>query len=333
MSETILSKIASYHSSNVNNLRPLGAEAGQYHIPSYVMETALNLFKGINIELPVGSKEIVARYLILNPTHLIGMGRTTQYAYHGTIGSTPKEALDFLEDLHKSKSKSFLTDYVMKAFQDGFFSLAVDVEQWDEAGNVDSMLVNLNTKGFEGSHTLMDISRNRDIQNVQFDFKRRVHASPIVVLDKQLETCLSTRYSCKDKDTGQFVYLKNVVDRIQYDNQVDASEYRDGTKSVREFDIKIPTHGLAYKEKTLDILDGKVYLNRASKFGVLSVQVPNPKLSCILPQTITLDTCVTVLELDGTKQELRILDGNTRGIDAVYDGHRIITMTFQIDGW
>lgn len=281
MSETILKKISAYHAKDVDKLRPICAEAGQYYIPSYVLETALNLLKGINIELPVGAKAIVARYLILDQTHIIGMGRTTQYSYRGKIGNNAKEALDFLEELHQPASKSFITAYVMNAFQEGFFALGVDVEQWDEAGNIDSMLVKLNTKSFEGSHTLSDISRNRSIQNVQLDLKRRVHASPIVILDKQIETCLSTRYTCNGKDTGQFVYLKDVVDRIQYDNQLDASEYRDGSKSVREFDIQIPTHGLANKEVMLDKLDAKVYLNRASRFGVLSVKVPNPELVCV----------------------------------------------------
>lgn len=343
---TILGRIADYHKDNLNLLRPLNGDPWLYAIPTAFLELASNLFQGLTVNMPTGSNKIVDRYIVFDPQIIIGLDRSTPYSFTHFVEGGKELSLGRLNRLHTASSKSFIEQFMMQALGDRRIQIAVDVSMYDEHGTIESLMLDINTHSFEMGCNTFSVSKCKSIDRVRSDFKRMAHASPIVINVLTVQRLLHDRLNCmRDIGSPKLLYIEKVVADIQHTSNADSAEYVYGSKSVREFDIKVPI--VSYMPETAEtkllgtglrlvgLAPAKVYLNRASKFGTLAITVYNPDVVVVLNRNFVLENCVSVTEIsDDAEIAVRVMDKvKFNDTESKFVSNRVITVTFPIDGW
>ena len=341
---TIFKRLADYHLGKLSTLRPINADPGSYLVPTAFLELAHNLFVGASdIKLPVHCKEIVEKYIVIDTAQLISLDSCSAYSYDGGVDETQKGSLERLERLHNSKSNAFIQERFADLLKSGAIYMAIDAEEWNEAGDpIVPFIVDLNLKGFELQHGTLDIDHKATLTRLKgADFKRMSHASPMVISATKVCELLAERYSFAWVESDSFVPLEKVIRAVYRDSQRDSAEYRDGCKAIREFDIQAPIFSFEDPKdgSAADMIlsgscAGKVYLNRAGKFATVTINCNDPATRIGLNPNTLLDACVSVTEIshDGDIS-VRTLSKENVNASAVFDGCRVITATFAIDGW
>lgn len=87
--------------------------------------------------------------------------------------------------------------------------------------------------------------------------------------------------------------------------------------------------------RLVGLAPAKVYLNRASKFGTLSVIVNNPDVVVVLNRNFVLENCVAITEISNDAENtVRVVDKvKFSDTESKFGSSRVVTVTFPIDGW
>lgn len=335
---TVLSRISEEQVYKIDEPRPANAPINQYRIPTYLLEffIALNVL-GIKVNLPDNKKNsIVNMYLIINPTSLLSVGRNAKNEFLGKPIVQGKHALEILSKLGVASSGSFLMSLVYNMLEEQNIYLGMDVELGK--GLVVPMFANFDSRDLGATVTALPLKEFSLWDRIYRDPSRYSHTAHYVLPISNVHMSHEKRIKGNNSfcDTNGIIFLEKTIEDICYDSNSDSAEYRNGSKSVREFEVSIPVYANAVKSDLKHYVHGKVYLNRASKFGTLTLTIPDVTDKLVMRSNTFKEVCVMCHEVvSRVRNDVRIADEVTGStiLDSISGGTRFVTATFPIDGW
>ena len=335
---TILNRMAEEQVYKVDEARPANAPINQYRIPTYLLEFFISLYVlGIKVNLPDNKKNsIVEIYFIINPTSLLSVGRNAKNEFLGKTITKSKLALELLSSLGIASSGSFLMSIVYRMLEEQNIYLGMDVKLED--GSVVPMFANFNSRDFGATVTALPLEEFSLWDRINRDPSRYSHTAHYVLSVSTVHKSHEKRINGDNRfcDANGIIFLEKTIEDIRYDVNSDSAEYRNGSKSVREFAVSIPAYANAVKSDLKHYVHGTVYLNRASKFGLLSLTIPDTTDKLVMRSDTFKEVCVMCHEVvSRTRNEVRIADEMTGStiLDSMSGGARFVTAAFPIDGW